>query len=314
MGVKVSIIIPFYNTQKYLKRCLNSIVTQTFRDYEIILIDDGSTDHSYEIAEKYKHKFNNFKLYKQNNKGVAYARNVGLIMAQGEYIAFVDSDDFIDNNYLNRMVYEALRTNADIVCCNFYWVYNDKVLIKNYINYKKGIFFNIEALNMIISDTVMQSYLWNKLWRRNLFISFNIKFPNMYFEDIATSFKMIYYANKVYIMKDPLYYYTQRPESILHNFSFETQNDYLHSLMIIKKFLVSHNIYWQTHKSFRFLYFKVLFVIITSLFLIHLKQRSFHSLYDNYRNAFRFMRNCRKGIFQDFDEKNNDFEKHMLFK
>lgn len=311
MGIKVSIIIPFYNTQKYLKRCLNSIAAQTFQDYEIILIDDGSTDRSYKIAEKYNCKFDNFKLYRQDNKGVAHARNIGLMMAEGEYIAFVDSDDFVDSNYLKRMVGEAQRTNADIVCCNFYWVLQNKLLIKNYINFKTGMFSNIEALNMIIADTVMQSYLWNKLWRRDLFISSDTKFPDMYFEDIATSFKIVYCANKVYVMKDVLYYYTQRSDSILHDFSLETQNDYLQSLMIIKKFLVTHNLYLKTYKSFNFLCLKVSFVMITSLFLVHLKKRSFNSLCSNYKSAFRYIRNCRRNAF---DVKDNNFKRTMLFR
>lgn len=311
MGIKVSIIVPFYNTQEYLKRCLNSIAAQTFRDYEIILIDDGSTDCSYQIAKKYKCKFDHFKLYRQDNKGVAYARNVGLMMAEGEYVAFVDSDDFVDRNYLKRMVGEAQRTNADIICCNFYWVLQNKLVIKNYINFKTGMFSNIEALNMIIADTVMQSYLWNKLWRRDLFLSSNTKFPDMYFEDIATSFKIIYYANKVYVMKDVLYYYTQRSDSILHEFSLVTQNDYLQSLMIIKEFLAMHNLYTKTYKSFNFLCLKVSFVMITSLFLVHWKKRSFSSLCSNYRSAFRYIKNCRRSVW---DVKDNNFKRAMLFR
>lgn len=287
------------------------MVAQTFRDFEVILIDDGSTDRSYEIAKEYKCKFNNFKLYKQENKGVAHARNKGLELAEGEYISFVDSDDFVDINYLKKMVSVALKTDADVVCCNFKWAFENKKSIKNYINYKTGSYSNIEALNMIIADTFMQSYLWNKLWKRDLFIISNVKFPNMYFEDIATSFKLVYYSKKVYIMKDFLYYYNQRSGSILHDFSFETQNDYLQTLMIIKKFLITHNLYLETHKSFDFLCFKVSIVIVISLFLIHTKQRSFSSLYINYINAFKFIKNCRKNIF---DEGICSFEKSRLFR
>ncbi len=287
--MKISIIVPFYNTHKYLKRCLNSIISQTFKDYEVILIDDGSTDYSYKIAERYKLRYNNIKLYKQENKGVASARNKGVLMAKGEYVAFVDSDDFIHKDYLKRMINVALQTNADVVCCNFYWLFNNEIAIKNYINCKTGLFSNIAALNLVISDTYMQSYLWNKLWKRDLFVSLNIEFPNMFFEDIATSFKLIYYANKVYIMKDSLYYYTQRSNSILHNFSFSTQGDYLKSLAIIKNFLDTHNIYYQTYKSFNFLCCKVMLVLVISLFMIHLQQKSFSSLFYNYKTAFKFI-------------------------
>lgn len=304
--MKVSIIVPFYNTQEYLGRCLDSIVSQTFKDYEVILIDDGSTDHSYKIAKKYKNKYKNFKLYRQENRGVASARNRGLLMAKGEYIAFVDSDDFIDKYYLKRMVCIAVRTDADIVCCNFYWVYLNKISIKNYINFRTGLFSNMKALNMIISDTFMQSYLWNKLWRRSLFVTFNEKFPDMFFEDIATSFKIVYYANKIYIMKDALYYYTQRSDSILHDYSFMTQADYLKSLMIIKNFLDTHDLYSQTHKSFAFLRFKVTLVMIISLFLIHFQQKSFGTLYDNYKIALKFIINSHKNITNEERERLNN--------
>lgn len=301
--MKVSIIVPFYNTEEYLERCLDSIVSQTFKDYEVILIDDGSTDNSYIIAEKYRRKYKKFKLYKQENRGVASARNKGLLMAKGEYIAFVDSDDFIDKQYLRQMVCAALRTGADIVCCNFYWVYHNKISIRNYINYKIGLFSNIEALNMIISDTFMQSYLWNKLWKKDLFVNFNEKFPDMFFEDIATSFKIVYYANKIYIMKDALYYYTQRSNSILHDFSFLTQADYLKSLMIIRNFLDAHDLYSQTHKSFNFLCCKVMLVMMSSLFLIHFQQKSFGSLYYNYKFVLKFIINCHRNITNEEREK-----------
>lgn len=304
--MKVSIIVPFYNTEKYLERCLNSIVLQTFRDYEVILIDDGSTDRSYKIAEKYSSKYKNFKLYKQKNRGVACARNKGLLMAEGEYIAFVDSDDFIDKHYLRQMVCAALRTGADIICCNFYWVYHNKIPIKNYINYKIGLFSNMEALNMIIADTFMQSYLWNKLWKKDLFVNFNEKFPDMFFEDIATSFKMVYYSNKIYIMEDALYYYTQRSDSILHNFSFLTQADYLKSLMIIRNFLDTHALYSQTHKSYNFLCGKVILVMMISLFLIHFQQRTFGSLYCNYKSVLIFIINCHRNITNEEREKLNN--------
>lgn len=311
MKVKISIIIPFYNTEKYIKRCLDSVVAQTFQNYEVILVDDGSTDHSYEIAKKFEMRFPNFRLIRQANTGVAIARNIGISKASGEYIAFIDSDDFVDRKYLDCLYQTAVKTMADIVCCNFYWFYPNRIAMKNYTNFKKGEFSNIEALGMIIADTQMQSYVWNKLWKRELFKLTDVRFQQLYFEDISTSFKLVYYSNKVVIIKKALYYYTQRKGSILHEFSFETQNCYLKSIMIIKNFLDTHGLYEMMKKPFTFLCLKAKIVMVSSLFLIHLHEKDFRMLIYNYKKAFWFIENCKRYIS---NSKLNRLNKLKLFR
>ena len=116
----ISIIVPVYNTGLYLEECLNSIHNQTFKDYEVICVDDGSSDNSYEILNKYKNIIKNYKVIHQENQWVASARNTALKHVNGDYIAFIDSDDYIEKNYLDRLYREACETKSDVVICNFY--------------------------------------------------------------------------------------------------------------------------------------------------------------------------------------------------
>ena len=125
----ISIIVPVYNTGKYLEKCLESIISQSLTNFEVICIDDGSTDNSYDILTTYKEKYNNFKIIYQENQGVAIARNNGLKYANGDYIIFIDSDDFITNDYLEKLYNESIITNADVVICNFYRYYDKYIYI-----------------------------------------------------------------------------------------------------------------------------------------------------------------------------------------
>lgn len=295
MDIIISIIVPFYNVEKYIKRCIISILNQTFFNFEVILIDDGSTDDSYEIVHELVLKKHNFRIFRQNNLGVAKARNLGLKMAKGRFIAFVDGDDYIDKYYLEKLYTYAVNNKADIVCCNFYWVYN-KIKLNNYINCKQGIFNNLEALKMLISDTFIQSYMWNKLYRRELFDSLNITFPDMYFEDIAICPKLFYKAKRIMIINDALYFYTQRRDSILHNYNLQTQSDYLKAYVIINNFIYSHSLNSKLNMSYDFLTNKVKIVMIISLLFIHIRKKSFHNLLINYRRAFYIINLCKKPI------------------
>ena len=181
--VTISIIIPIYNVGEYLHRCLSSVACQTFKDYEVIMVNDGSTDKSCEIAESFTKHFVNFRLVHNTQKGVSYARNLGVSLARGEYIAFVDSDDYIDPNYLLRLYSAAKEYDADVAHCN-YVLYNIDSGFLHSVRVRKprkGIMTNIGMVRRTISDFFMRSYLWNKLWKRSLFTDNNIIFPDMKF-------------------------------------------------------------------------------------------------------------------------------------
>ena len=117
--IDISLIVPVYNVEKYLKRALTSVENQTFKNFEVIIVNDGSTDGSLEIISEFVDRNKNFTLINQENKGLGEARNVGIRHAKGRYVAFLDSDDFLEPEYLEKLYLSAIKTCADIVCCNF---------------------------------------------------------------------------------------------------------------------------------------------------------------------------------------------------
>ena len=121
--VDISLIVPVYNVENYLERCLLSVENQTFENFEVIIVNDGSTDGSLRVIQRFLNRNMNFKLIDQENKGLGEARNVGIKNSCGRYVAFLDSDDFLEPNYLEKLYLSAIRTCADIVCCNFYFYY-----------------------------------------------------------------------------------------------------------------------------------------------------------------------------------------------
>lgn len=281
--LSISIIIPIYNVGEYLYRCLSSVACQTFKDYEVILINDGSTDKSPLIAGDFANNFSNFKLVHNPNKGVSSARNLGISLAQGEYIAFVDSDDYIDPNYLLRLYTAASQNDADIAHCN-YILYNIDSGFLHSVRVRKprkGIMTNTKMVRKTISDFYMRSYLWNKLWRRSLFTDNNITFPEMKFEDIATVSRLMYYANKGVILNKYLYYYTIRDGSIVQTVSLQNISDYILSLGILRRFFTDKNELKKLEFPFIRLGCAMFGANIISLFRLHLQRKNFNGYFKN---------------------------------
>lgn len=284
----ISIILPVYNTSPYLEQCLNSIHNQSFKDYELICIDDGSCDNSYEILKKYENIITNCTVISQDNQGVATARNVGLNNAKGDYIAFIDSDDYIDYNYLENLYNESCRCDADVVICNFYRYY-DNSNINLPVIYKKssGIYSNYDILKSLIPDNLIHSYLWNKLWKKNLFD--DLKFPDIKYEDISIMCYLFYKAKKISIISDSLYYYRIRQTSIVRNYSISTQNDYVKAYGIIRLFLKEKNLYKDYKLSFSLLSIKVYLVMFfINIFLIK-EYKNFRITFENFVSFSKFI-------------------------
>ena len=201
---KVSVIVPVYNTENYIEKCLNSLVNQTLEDLEIIVVNDGSTDNSENVLDKFIENYpDKIKYYKKENGGLSDARNFGLNYAKGEYIGFVDSDDYIDISMYEKMYNLAKKEDAGIVECDFKWVYPDKNKIDTGIEYKnKEDFFTnsrVMVCNKIIKKEVIN----------------NITFPKgLRYEDVEFFYKLLPSVNKISVLKEPLYYYIQRETSI----------------------------------------------------------------------------------------------------
>lgn len=244
---RVSVIVPIYNVEKYLERCLNSVKKQTFTDFEVIMINDGSTDKSSEIAQRFAESDSRFILINQENKGISEVRNKGVQLAGGEYICFVDSDDFCTEDYIEKLYNAAKKNNADISCCvySFYYEKTGKSRIVRLKNLKSGIYSGQEAAYLVTRDDRLRAYLWHKMWKKDLFIKNNITFPPMdCFEDTIVAHKLMYFANKCVAIDDCCYYYVVRENSVLtSSMTFKTLNEYLITMEILRNFFEENNVY-----------------------------------------------------------------------
>ena len=212
---KISVIIPVYNVSDYLERCVNSVLRQTFKDFEIILVDDGSTDGSAKKCDEYAKVNNNIQVIHKKNGGLSDARNHGIRVAKGDYIAFIDSDDWVNERFLEEMYTNINEYDADISVVNFSMVYSNGK--QNITDCKEGSFSGQDTLNMYFNGFMMicLEVAWNKLYKRSLFE--DIRYPvGKLNEDAFTTYKLIDKSVRVYISKEVLYYYFQRPGSITH--------------------------------------------------------------------------------------------------
>ena len=225
----ISLIIPVYKVEKYLEKCIQSVINQTYENLQIILVDDGSPDNCGKICDEYAKKDHRIEVIHKSNGGLSDARNKGLEIAKGEYIGFVDSDDYIEAD-MYEVLYNLLKQyNADVSICNFYTVSQGKISIKNADN---GIneYNRIKILKEILLDKNIQSYAWNKLYKKELFDE--IKYPvGKKYEDIGTTFYLLEKCNKVVVIGKPEYYYINRQDSIVNNVTETTITDYIELIM-----------------------------------------------------------------------------------
>lgn len=209
----LSIIVPIYNVEKYIKKCLDSIEAQKTNNIEIICIDDGSTDNSGFICEQYAKKDKRFKVFHKKNGGVSSARNLGLEKATGEYIAWIDPDDYIsDDWYFN--IEPLLSFNIDIIFFDYVILKDNKKIIKKYDNISKYIDVDL-FLDEIVMDQKIENQLWQKIFKRELFK--NILFPQNVktMEDYAVLHKVVLKAKKIYYLSKILYFYRIRINSLV---------------------------------------------------------------------------------------------------
>lgn len=246
--VKVSVIVPVYNVELYIRKCLDSLVNQTLKDIEIIVVDDGSTDSSASIIKEYEEKYNNVKYYKKENGGLSDARNYGLQYATGKYIAFLDSDDYVDINAYNKMYEKAKKDDSDLVECDFYWSYekkNKKDIGKKYLGKKQM----LEKARVVA---------WNKLYRKELLDKTQSKFPKgLRYEDVEFFYKLIPYIETVSFVKEPLIYYVQRKESIINTQNEKTRDIFTVLDNVIKYYKEKH-LYEEYEEVLEYTYTRLL--------------------------------------------------------
>ncbi len=215
MNGLISVIVPVYNVERYLKKCLDSIQNQTYEKMEILLINDGSTDSCREICEEYQSADPRFILINQQNKGLSSARNTGIDKANGDYLMFVDSDDFVDEHICEILLRNLQRAAADISVCSFCRV-TEREACGSFLTNNIRTFSNIGCLYNIYNDLCDESTVaWGKLYKRNLFEK--IRYPlNKIHEDDFTTYKLFYLAGQVVYTDAKLYFYVTRSDSIMN--------------------------------------------------------------------------------------------------
>lgn len=220
---KVSIIIPVYNVAEYLPKCIDSCLSQSYTDFDIVLVNDGSTDNSLSICRDYEKIDSRIRVIDKKNGGLSDARNVGMATVNTEYIYFLDSDDFIENKCIEKCVAKLDETQADLVIFDVYQYFmktNTKEIVKNRLD---------ETIVTSLSEepklmTLILNAAWNKMARLSLFKDNDITYPvGYYYEDLGTTYKLLLKAKRIAFINEPLYdYLADRPGNITQQFNMKT--------------------------------------------------------------------------------------------
>ncbi len=211
MKPKISVIIPCYNVENYIEKCIDSIFEGTLKEIEVIAINDGSNDKTREILDKLQKKYNKLNIIHKENEGVSIARNIGLKKVKGEYIAFLDSDDWVDKDMYNKLYLKAKENDYDIVACDTTAVYpNYNTIISSNINDKTK---SSEAL-MINSYAV----LWNKIYKREILKGMEFKEGINFCEDVIFLYQLYPRVKRIGVIHQPLHFYLQREGSLTYTY------------------------------------------------------------------------------------------------
>ena len=278
---KVSVIVPVYNVEKYISKCLDTLVNQTLDDIEIIIVNDGSKDKSKEIIKKYEIKNSQkIKYYEKENGGLSDARNYGMKYANGEYIAFLDSDDYVELDMYEKMYEIAKKENSDMVECNFNWEYPNKTRedIGEIYNNKKEM---IEKIRVVA---------WNKLIKKEIVEKSKVSFPvGFRYEDVEFTYKLIPYLNKVSFIKKPLVHYIQRENSI-SNMQNEKTKEIFEVLDNVLRFYKENNFYEEYKNELEYVYTR--YLLCSSLLRMvkiedkNIRKKLLNETWENLNNKF----------------------------
>lgn len=245
----ISVIVPIYKVEEYLERCVDSILTQTYSNLEIILVDDGSPDNCGHICDKYAETDERVRVIHQENGGLPAARNAGLNVATGEYIGFVDSDDFIEAKMFEVLLNCLLENKVDIVQCG---ITNSEA--KEYVNnadiHELLICNQKEAIiHLLSSDEVVTCSVWNKLYKAELFSQ--LRFPNVRSEDFGLNYYMFKRISKIAVIDTPLYHYVLRGNSITTGKLRESHFDFIDMIHVMSEDEEEESLYpyWRIQKA-----------------------------------------------------------------
>lgn len=237
---KISVIVPCYNVENSVERCLNSIKNQSFKNFEALVVDDGSSDNTSKLIKNYIKRDQKFKYYYKKNGGLSSARNYGIEKAKGKFLCFIDSDDYIEKKYLESLYMSVTENNSDIAICAFNRVYPKTT--------------NFNPVDNSFPELIKYPAAWNKLYRAELFKNTNIRFPEgMWYEDLGTLPKLLMLDSKISVVNRPLYNYIINNKSITH-----TYDDRIYQIYDIvedlEKFASNHKLQTKYSSKLEFIY------------------------------------------------------------
>ena len=271
----VSIIVPVYNTEKQLEKCVDSLLNQTLKDIEIILVDDGSPDNSPKICDDFKLKDSRIKVIHKENGGLSSARNAALDIAEGEYIGFVDSDDYVDTTMFEKLYSRVSKDNSDICLCSHYTVFGDKVTPNElpfdcFVLHKEDIASKLICPLIGYSDKAspktFEGFVCRQLFRKKLIENTYFKSERTYFaEDVVFDLDVYRKANKVSILNECLYYYCVNPVSLTNKYRENLWNILCNLLDYKKSVIADLNIASETEDRFNNEVFKFIKFTVANL-------------------------------------------------
>lgn len=236
---KVSVIIPVYNTENYIDKCISSVLNQTLKDIQIILINDGSTDSSLEKCKKWAKENNNIELISKENGGQGQARNIGLDLTKGQYVFFLDSDDYLPEDAMESLYNENIKKDCDLVCGTSISVFKngDKIKNANVLNTKK---FEGSGKELIVNTNYkgIQPMVWLYMYKTKFLKENSIKFPEgVYHEDCEFTLKVLYKATQICFIDKTTYYQFISDNSTMRSVNFKKCKDAIKVAKNIEKFI-----------------------------------------------------------------------------
>ena len=293
---KVSVVVPVYNTQKYLEKCLDSLVYQTLDDIEIIVVNDGSPDESQKIIDRYVQAYpNKVRAYIKENGGLSDARNYGIKKASGEYIGFVDSDDYVNLDMYQNMYNKAKENDFDVVACDIRYVYDDyskevSSLVDN------DIFYQSDVKKQMVN---IYPAAWNKIYRRNLFDEVLFK-KNVWYEDVEFLYRLLPYVKTIGTLKKSFVNYVQRDGAITRTFDSRVY-DYIDNFNGLVDFYMEKGLYDEY-------FFELEYCYVRYLYMTFIKAAC-HFNKDEYKKACRI---AKQNVLKKFpDYKKNKYIKGL---
>lgn len=267
----ITIVVPVYNSARYLDRCIQSIIKQTYKNIEIILINDGSIDESFKICLKYKAKDSRIKVINKDNSGVSCSRNIGIEVSSGEYIVFVDSDDFLNYDMIEKLVRRQINSKSNITFCGFNVIDSKEKLKK--VNIEENLSISIENLFQEYIDVFFENILilplWNKIFEVSIIKNNNIKFKKDFsmFEDTIFILEYLNNANKISYINETLYNYCVNEQSITSKYRDKTYESFKYFWKCMKKSILKYDIEKEIYLSLKSNFINRYFVIIKSYYI-----------------------------------------------